>query len=259
MENPFGRLKITEDLGVKRQTFSERSRHMVRCQCTCGANVVVRLDGLKNGGYKSCGCLARERAAAAAKGINRSKVVLGKTYGFVTVLARLENTRFGAATYRCRCECGNVYTVQGPQLTGKRVLRCKKCGNREHLQRLHQQNSKTPGEAACRATYTGHRQTAIKRHLTWEIDYSTWKNLTQKPCAYCGCPPSNRTSGRWNGVFVYSGLDRIDSTKGYTSQNINPACKRCNIAKNDQTVDEFLAWVRTVYAHNQCSMHVVKA
>jgi hypothetical protein len=36
---------------------------------------------------------------------------------------------------------------------------------------------------------------------------------------------------------------------GYTIENVVPCCKRCNQAKSDQSVVDFLAWIRRVYEH----------
>lgn len=52
----FGRLKVLARLGL-----------YARCQCDCGATCTPRMDKLREGKTKSCGCLARELAAAARK------------------------------------------------------------------------------------------------------------------------------------------------------------------------------------------------
>lgn len=50
-------------------------------------------------------------------------------------------------------------------------------------------------------------------------------------CAYCG---------RDN----VSGLDRTDSSLGYLKSNVVPACKDCNFAKNDKSIEEFCKWAK---------------
>jgi 5-methylcytosine-specific restriction endonuclease McrA len=51
----------------------------------------------------------------------------------------------------------------------------------------------------------------------------------------------------WNGTCHYCGnkiigvgLDRIDSSIGYTIENCVPCCKDCNIMKNAKGYDEFI-------------------
>lgn len=49
-------------------------------------------------------------------------------------------------------------------------------------------------------------------------------------------------------MFVYSGLDRVDSKRGYTLNNVVPACIICNRAKTDLTREEWVAWIARAYA-----------
>lgn len=54
-------------------------------------------------------------------------------------------------------------------------------------------------------------------------------DLIAQPCTYCG--DSTGVTG--------SGLDRLDSSKGYTPDNVTPCCRDCNVAKSDRfTPDE---------------------
>jgi hypothetical protein len=80
------------------------------------------------------------------------------------------------------------------------------------------------------------------------------------PCTYCGKEPSNvfyvkyRTKGQLSRVpgmeIRYSGLDRVDSSKGYVHGNVVPCCGECNLLKNDGTLDEFFAHVERIQSHN---------
>lgn len=49
-----------------------------------------------------------------------------------------------------------------------------------------------------------------------------------------------------NGTISYNGLDRIDSSKGYTIDNVVPCNHKINMAKNDDTTEDFLAWVKQI-------------
>jgi len=50
--------------------------------------------------------------------------------------------------------------------------------------------------------------------------------------------------------ICYSGLDRVDSSRGYVHGNVVPCCGECNYAKQDLSVDDFLASVARIQAHN---------
>jgi 5-methylcytosine-specific restriction endonuclease McrA len=60
-----------------------------------------------------------------------------------------------------------------------------------------------------------------------------------RQCKYCN------TSELGTG----SGVDRIDSSKAYTIDNIVTCCKHCNAAKGTLTADEFKAHIKRIYEH----------
>jgi 5-methylcytosine-specific restriction endonuclease McrA len=82
------------------------------------------------------------------------------------------------------------------------------------------------------------------RRVAFELTREEFKEIIGKNCHYCGVGPSNyrKTPGR-DYVFKYNGVDRIDCSIGYLSTNVVPCCKRCNAAKNNQTVAEFREWL----------------
>jgi 5-methylcytosine-specific restriction endonuclease McrA len=52
---------------------------------------------------------------------------------------------------------------------------------------------------------------------------------------------------RLDGLFIYSGLDRIDNNLPHTEENVVPCCKQCNKAKSYRSQEEFFEWVENVY------------
>jgi hypothetical protein len=68
-------------------------------------------------------------------------------------------------------------------------------------------------------------------------------SLITSNCHYCGALPSNAmkdTRNKDKTPFIYNGIDRVDNTLGYTLLNSVSCCKRCNIAKNDMTYNDFI-------------------
>jgi endonuclease I len=53
--------------------------------------------------------------------------------------------------------------------------------------------------------------------------------LTKQQCTYC----------RREGI---SGLDRVNNNLGYDLENAVPCCRRCNTAKGNGTLKEFIEW-----------------
>ena len=103
---------------------------------------------------------------------------------------------------------------------------------------------KPTGEAAANAVLLAYRRNARQRSLRWCLSRAQALRLFSRECYYCGAPPSNIANHEgMNGVFIYSGIDRLDPTRGYIADNVVPCCRTCNVAKLKMTRDEFLAWV----------------
>ena len=85
------------------------------------------------------------------------------------------------------------------------------------------------------------------------LDYAILQNddivegLLQGNCHYCGAAPSNISNSKGhNDAYIYNGIDRVDSSKGYVDGNCVSCCKVCNRAKSDMPVDVFFAWAQQV-------------
>jgi hypothetical protein len=61
--------------------------------------------------------------------------------------------------------------------------------------------------------------------------------------------PNVHRSPHGTGDFTYNGIDKIDSGKGYTVNNVVSCCKKCNFAKSNMSQGEFIKWIRKVYLH----------
>jgi 5-methylcytosine-specific restriction endonuclease McrA len=71
-----------------------------------------------------------------------------------------------------------------------------------------------------------------KRHgHDWTLSWEQYEELIRRCCEYCGLSLPE----------VSTGLDRKDSSRGYTPDNVVPCCRECNVAKNAWfTYEEFL-------------------
>lgn len=56
------------------------------------------------------------------------------------------------------------------------------------------------------------------RGLTFELSFEQFAELVNSKCHYCGKEPRN-------------GVDRVDNTRGYVTDNVVPACLPCNVRK----------------------------
>lgn len=142
--------------------------------------------------------------------------------------------------YLCRCDCGIEKTIQGTLLTSGNTKSCG-CLSKETKSMLH----KLPNDGGV----INHLVLQYKRHakgrgLSYDLPRDIFEKLIRSHCYYCGIPPSNNKITKTCKGFLYTGIDRIDSSKGYSIDNCVPACSNCNRVKRDMTKDEFIAWVK---------------
>ena len=85
--------------------------------------------------------------------------------------------------------------------------------------------------------YNKYKKEAKDRGFVFELSLEEFESITKLPCMYCG-EYSKESEGA-----QYSGIDRIDSSEGYTSFNCVPCCEMCNRMKLDY---DMLDWLRHI-------------
>ena len=98
-----------------------------RCVCDCGNETVVRLDQLKSGAVKSCGCYNQELASK-----RQLDDLTGKRFYRLTVADRNGSSPAGAVLWNCVCDCGVKTVVSAGNLRSGAVKSCG-CLNVERL------------------------------------------------------------------------------------------------------------------------------
>lgn len=107
----------------------------------------------------------------------------------------------------------------------------------------------------------GYKNGAKKRGFVWELTYEDFVKITQQNCFYCGsdakewdcitnAPSLQKDSPNVNPQdykIKFSGVDRLNSSEGYTLDNCVPCCTYCNRAKSDLNLSEFKDHVRKMY------------
>ena len=91
------------------------------------------------------------------------------------------------------------------------------------------------------------KQVAIQRNKSWDLSRIDAAKLLTQECSYCS----------FKGDINEMGIDRIDSSLGYESNNCVSCCKTCNFAKNSMSVEDFKSWITKIY-HNFVTPHVEK-
>lgn len=183
----------------------------------------------------------------------------GERYGRLVALRRAPNLGKGTAAWVCKCDCGSELVVSAVALqatqrgakTGTRSCGCSRAtgpGSRPYARAR-----KIPGKAARRTVLQRYKDRARFRDLPFSLTDEQFDRLTSSSCQYCGTPPSAvARAGKTRDpadTFTYTGIDRIDSSKGYTVDNVVSCCGPCNRAKAAMPEERFLAWIQQLVQH----------
>lgn len=175
------------------------------------------------------------------KGINE----LGNRYGKLLVVSRalVKNRK---AYWTCKCDCGNIHIVRADRL---RSGMADNCGCESYNKRLDSRGLKQ-NDSAFNNYMSTYVSNSKRKNIEFLLTKKQFKELTSSPCHYCGNPPSKyyiKRSGR--GEYLCNGIDRIDSTKGYTYENSLPCCQDCNYTKSSATYAYFLSKIELIYSN----------
>jgi hypothetical protein len=106
------------------------------------------------------------------------------------------------------------------------------------------------GEAAFRFLLREYRRQAATRGLDFLISKDQFMALTKAQCFYCGREPASVIRRpELNGFYTYNGVDRVDSSQGYSTVNTVTCCNVCNRAKFTMTQKEFIDWLHQASDH----------
>lgn len=115
---------------------------------------------------------------------------------------------------------------------------------------------KIQGEAGLIDLFTRYKNSAARKGLDFHIDLFLFQFITSLPCYYCNkmpnqkCTPRRKTEeSKKFGTYIYNGIDRVDSNKGYVKDNLLPCCKQCNYAKRGMAIMEFKTWIKSVHGN----------
>lgn len=102
----FGNLEVISYAGIK------GGRASWNCLCSCGKTRIFKANILQSGRASSCGC-------------KRIKNLTGKRFGRLIVTERAQNKDgYGAARWKCLCDCGNKKEIYSSALVQGRTTSC---------------------------------------------------------------------------------------------------------------------------------------
>jgi hypothetical protein len=73
---------------------------------------------------------------------------------------------------------------------------------------------------------------AARREIPWSLTYEQWSGIVARPCVYRIDSLISPDS------VIRTGIDRIDSSLGYTVENTQPCCAAHNMLKGEWLTHE---------------------
>lgn len=170
---------------------------------------------------------------------------LGTRFGRLMVEKSLGMAHGGFRWYGCLCDCGVRCAVRSRELYRGHTKSCG-CLYREYVKSTGGRNKKPFGHASRNELLSSYIKSARDRSIEWAVDPEQFFSIVSSDCAYCGIRPDSyrKPNVQVNGGFWYSGIDRIDNSRGYVQGNIIACCWTCNRAKATMTIDEFASWMK---------------
>lgn len=189
-----------------------------------------------------------EEEVNSSKNGVKTPCLLGVKHELLTVVDyRYNRNRQPKLIWICKCDCGNVAYIR----TLKHLKKRKGCQSCTSSLMSSNKKHNIPHYSYYTRKLKEYKDGANKRHLDFKLTQSQVFELFKGNCYYCGTKPIIKTSSdAWkisSESLIFNGIDRIDSSQGYTEENTVSCCTTCNYGKHKQSEQEFIKWIQKVY------------
>ena len=165
--------------------------------------------------------------------------------------------------FKVKCKCGNIKEVRADWLKNKLRTACKNCISKRVYKESIELGKKVgfilhhAGEGNLTKTFFGYmKRNATKRNLIWDLDIIfLWKLFLKqdKKCKLTGLPLEMSEKIHLSNIdweSMTASLDRIDSKKGYTRDNVQWLHKDINRLKNNYKQEYFIEMCKLIAKNN---------
>lgn len=169
----------------------------------------------------------------------RGILLSNQSFGLLTTIKPVGKTKNGTVSWLCKCSCGNEVKVPTSRLKNGRT---KSCG----CYRKRKRNHKWKGYCDISGSRISEiRLRARKKKMDFDIDAKFLWELILKQKYLCAISKLKISLDK------NASVDRIDSSKGYTKDNVWWVHKDINKMKMDLPMDRFLELCDTVSQSNK--------
>lgn len=171
---------------------------------------------------------------------NGKNIELGSKFNKLTILKK-SNTKLKGRCYNwiCQCDCGNIREVEYHYLVSNKIRACKECTRNINAKKLSTGYEEIDGKLIERI-----KKGAKDRNLSYSLTNQFLWELYIKQNKKCAL---SNLDIQFAGIGINkkeqtASLDRIDSSKGYTKENVQWVHKDINKIKQDFS-EEYLVYL----------------
>jgi hypothetical protein len=195
---------------------------------------------------KACQGMRSRNRRVPAIGLNLDRMRFGK----LEVLDEIGIDKHGNKTWKCKCDCGKIVVRLTSQLTSGSSKNCG-CFRNWKILPSGEKSQFWKGHKTISGSYWNSTlKSAKNRNLPFEITKEdVWEMFIKQneKCALSGLLLTFGTNLRTDRT---ASIDRIDSSKGYTKENIHIVHKDVNYMKGTYSLKRFLEICSFIHIHN---------
>ena len=167
--------------------------------------------------------------------------------------------------YKVQCVCGYIGERRADFVDSNRSTECKVCSAKRTASLFGMPSNFKGIEMFSKTHFSTIKYGALRRNISFNVTQEFLWDLflkQNKKCALTGItltlvPDIKNTNPNWS--LITASLDRIDSSKDYTEDNVQWIHKEINRLKNNYSQDDFINMCSLVVRHVNPDLSVVNA
>lgn len=170
------------------------------------------------------------------KNLDKINSIIGQIMGTYKVISFSHQEKY-IQFYNVECTFCNSKSIQSISHLKNKPKSCMSC-------KYERRNTIPTLEAPRNCVKSTYISGAKVRNLEFTLSDDEFDNLIFGNCYFCGDSPKKYQTdlkfNKTNEIFKRNGIDRLDSSLGYTKENSVSCCSVCNLMKMKLHHDDFI-------------------